>query len=99
MPSNVNYRANICALKILGCTHVLATTATGSLKQEIVPGSIVILDDVIDRTKSRVYTFFDGADICPGGISLLYFSLTILSHHIFITAHSCSLPYAYVASI
>ncbi|KAL7034847.1 hypothetical protein ACKWTF_008134 [Chironomus riparius] len=66
MPSNVNYRGNIMALKILGCTHVIATTATGSLKQEIAPGSIVILNDAIDRTKNRVSTFYDGSDLFPG---------------------------------
>lgn len=62
MPSNVNYRANISALKILQCTHIIATTATGSLKEEISPGSIVIPDDYIDRTKLRAYTFFDGSE-------------------------------------
>lgn len=60
MPTNVNYRANISALKILECTHVIATTATGSLKEEISPGSIVIISDFIDRTKLRNYTFYDG---------------------------------------
>lgn len=38
----------------------------GSLKQEIAPGSIVILNDAIDRTKGRVSTFYDGSDLCPG---------------------------------
>lgn len=47
--SDVNYRANIWALKQLGCTHILATTATGSLVEEYKPGDLVILDDFIDR--------------------------------------------------
>ncbi|CAG4934768.1 unnamed protein product [Parnassius apollo] len=47
-PSDVNYRANIWALKEAGCTHVLATTATGSLVEEYKPGDLVILDDFID---------------------------------------------------
>jgi 5'-methylthioadenosine phosphorylase len=68
MPTNVNYRANISALKILNCTHIIATTATGSLKAEIAPGSIVILDDFIDRTKSRVYTFYDGSENSDMGV-------------------------------
>lgn len=68
MPTNVNYRANISALKILNCTHIIATTATGSLKAEIAPGSIVILDDFIDRTKSRVYTFYDGSENSEMGV-------------------------------
>ncbi|KAK9503824.1 hypothetical protein O3M35_010299 [Rhynocoris fuscipes] len=59
-PSNVNYRANIWALKSVGCTHVIVSTATGSLKEEIVPGDLVILDSFIDRTKNRPGTFYDG---------------------------------------
>jgi len=58
-PTNVNYRANISALKRLGCTHILATTACGSLKKEIKPGDFVILDQFIDRTTKRHSTFFD----------------------------------------
>lgn len=49
MPGNVNYRANIWALKEQGCTHILASTATGSLQEHIKPGDIVILDNFIDR--------------------------------------------------
>lgn len=49
MPGNINYRANIWALKEQGCTHVIATNATGSLKEDIHPGDLVILDSFIDR--------------------------------------------------
>lgn len=69
-PSNVNYRANIHALKLLDVTHVIATTATGSLKGEIRPGNIVILDDFIDRTKTRVCTFYDGSETSGVGVSI-----------------------------
>lgn len=48
-PSNINYRANIWALKEEGCTHVVATTACGSLQDYICPGDIVFLDQFIDR--------------------------------------------------
>ncbi|GBP43333.1 S-methyl-5'-thioadenosine phosphorylase [Eumeta japonica] len=48
-PSDVNYRANIWALKTVGCTHILATTATGSLQEDYEPGHLVVLDDFIDR--------------------------------------------------
>uniref|UniRef100_A0A8C0Q108 Methylthioadenosine phosphorylase n=1 Tax=Canis lupus familiaris TaxID=9615 RepID=A0A8C0Q108_CANLF len=48
MPSNVNYQANIWALKEEGCTHVIVTTACGSLREEIQPGDIVIIDQFID---------------------------------------------------
>lgn len=48
-PSKINFRANIWALKELGCTHIIATTATGSLKEEIKPGDLVIPHDFLDR--------------------------------------------------
>jgi 5'-methylthioadenosine phosphorylase len=59
MPSKVPYRANIWALKELGVTHILATTACGSLKEEIVPGDFVFLDQFIDFTKQRSLTFYE----------------------------------------
>ncbi|XP_023018829.2 S-methyl-5'-thioadenosine phosphorylase [Leptinotarsa decemlineata] len=68
MPSNINYRANIWALKEEGCTHILATTATGSLKEHIKPGDVVILDNFVDRTYSRKQTFFDGDPNHPIGV-------------------------------
>ncbi len=58
-PSQVPYRANIYALKQLGATQVLATGATGSLREEIVPGDLVVCDQLIDKTHSRDSTFFD----------------------------------------
>lgn len=58
-PSQVPYRANIFALKKLGVTHVLATGAVGSLREEIHPRDLVIVDQVIDRTYRRVPTFYD----------------------------------------
>ncbi|MDR0304332.1 MAG: S-methyl-5'-thioadenosine phosphorylase [Chitinispirillales bacterium] len=58
-PSNVNYRANIFALKRCGCTHILATTAVGSLKEEIERGDLVIIDQFIDFTKQRKITFHE----------------------------------------
>jgi 5'-methylthioadenosine phosphorylase len=69
MPSNVNYRANISALKKLGCTHVLATTACGSLKESIKPGDFVILDQFIDRTTKRYSTFFAKNKVCHIGMA------------------------------
>ncbi|MBN1907985.1 MAG: S-methyl-5'-thioadenosine phosphorylase [Deltaproteobacteria bacterium] len=58
-PSAVNYRANIYALKQEGCTHIIATTAVGSLREEIEPGDLVFPDQFIDFTKQRPLTFFD----------------------------------------
>ena len=58
-PSEVNYRANLFALKETGVTHILATTACGSLKEEIGRGHFVILDQFIDFTKHRINTYAD----------------------------------------
>lgn len=59
MPTKVNFRANVWALKEQGCTHILATTACGSLKEEIKPGDFVFVDQFIDFTKHRALTFFE----------------------------------------
>jgi 5'-methylthioadenosine phosphorylase len=58
-PTQVNFRANIRALKDQGCTHIIATTACGSLKEEIDRGHLVILDQFIDFTRHRPITFFE----------------------------------------
>lgn len=68
MPSNVNYRANIWALKNVGCTHIIVSTATGSLQEDIKPGEIVIIDNFIDRTTKRNQTFYDGRELSPFGV-------------------------------
>jgi 5'-methylthioadenosine phosphorylase len=58
-PSNINFRANIDALKQLGVTDILSMSAVGSLKENLEPGKFVIIDQFIDRTFARVKTFFD----------------------------------------
>ena len=58
-PSQVNYRANIHALKEQGATHIIATTACGSLRAEIGRGHLVIIDQFIDFTRHRDITFFE----------------------------------------
>ena len=62
-PTNVNYRANIWSLKENGCTHILAATACGSLREQIEPGHFVFPDQFIDRTTKRINTYFDGSDV------------------------------------
>lgn len=59
-PSEVNYRANIAALKMAGCTDVLSLSAVGSLREELAPGAFVVVDQFIDRTFTRPKTFFEG---------------------------------------
>jgi 5'-methylthioadenosine phosphorylase len=62
-PPQIPSRANIFALKRLGCTHIIATGACGSLRQEFKPGDLVIPDQSIDRTTNRPRTFFDKAAV------------------------------------
>ena len=57
-PSGLNYRANIYALKRVGCTDVLSLSAVGSLKEELPPGHFVVIDQFIDRTFAREKSFF-----------------------------------------
>ena len=59
-PTEVNYRANIHGLKQLGATQVLSVSAVGSLRERIVPGHVVVPDQLIDRTKGREHSFFGG---------------------------------------
>ena len=58
-PTNINYRANVDALKQLGVTDIISISAVGSLKREIKPGSFVIINQYIDKTIKRANTFFD----------------------------------------
>ena len=58
-PSNINYRANIYALKTLGITDIISVSAVGSLRESLPPGKFVLVDQFIDRTYLRKKTFFD----------------------------------------
>ncbi|MBI5699260.1 S-methyl-5'-thioadenosine phosphorylase [Candidatus Saganbacteria bacterium] len=58
MPTKVNYLANMLALKEIGCTHILAATAVGSLREEIKPGNLVFPSQFIDFTRHRNLTYF-----------------------------------------
>jgi len=59
-PSEINYRANIYALKSIGVSQVISVSAVGSMKESIKPGDVVLPDQFIDLTKRRVSTFFEG---------------------------------------
>ncbi|MHC1604419.1 MAG: S-methyl-5'-thioadenosine phosphorylase [Candidatus Methanofastidiosia archaeon] len=59
-PHMINYRANIWALKMIGVTRILSTSAVGSLQDNISPGNYVVLSDFLDFTKTRKYTFYEG---------------------------------------
>ena len=57
-PSDINFRANIDALKRVGCTDILAISSIGSLREELPPGHFVVVDQFIDRTVARTSSFF-----------------------------------------
>ncbi len=68
-PHLVNYRANICALKKLGATHVVSISAVGSMQEHIAPGHVVVVDQYIDLTKRRSSTFFDDGMVAHVALS------------------------------
>ncbi len=67
-PSSVNYRANLDALKRLGCTDIVAVSAVGSLREDFAPGDFVLVDQYIDRTFAREKSFFGPG--CVAHVSL-----------------------------
>ena len=60
LPSEINFRANLCAMKQLGVERVISVSAVGSLQEDLRPGEFLVVDQFVDRTKSRVSTFFGG---------------------------------------
>lgn len=61
-PHLINYRANIWAMKKIGISHIIATTAVGSLNLAMKPGDFVIVDQFLDFTKNRINTFYEGGE-------------------------------------
>ena len=69
-PSNINYRANIYGMKVLGVTQIISVSACGSLKEELKPLDFVIPDQFVDRTnQKRPYTFFDDGIVAHIGFA------------------------------
>lgn len=62
-PTDINYRANILALKMLGAGQVVSVSAVGSMTESAHPGDVVIVDQYIDRTQRRVNSFFEGLGV------------------------------------
>ena len=71
-PHKVSYRANLWGLKSLGVERIIATNAVGALDEELQPGSIVIPSDIIDFTKSRANTFYEGPPVTHVDVSEPY---------------------------
>jgi 5'-methylthioadenosine phosphorylase len=85
-PSEINYRANICALKILGVERILSVSAVGSLRDDLPPLDFVIPDQFFDRTRLRIATFFGGGIVAHVGFDKP--TCTILAAHL---ADACDL--------
>lgn len=89
-PSAVPYAANICALKMVGSQSVVSISAVGSLKEELVPRSFVVPDNIIDRTVGRQRTFFDEGVVAH--VSLAEPFCPALSHALARAATAGGLP-------
>lgn len=98
-PSEINYRANIDALKRCGVTDVISVSAVGSLVEELYPGLFVLVDQYVDRTVSRIGSFFGPG--CVAHVSMAQPTCTELSNHLLQAAESvgvaCKLGGTYVA--
>jgi 5'-methylthioadenosine phosphorylase len=68
-PHLLNYRANVCAMKKAGATHLVSISAVGSMREHIEPGHVVIVDQFIDLTKRRASTFFDDGLVAHVGFA------------------------------
>ncbi len=69
LPSEINFRANVYALKSLGVGRIISVSAVGSMKEEIAPGHIVVPDQFYDLTRHRVSTFFGGGVVAHVGLA------------------------------
>ncbi|MDX6764391.1 S-methyl-5'-thioadenosine phosphorylase [Streptomyces sp. F8] len=67
-PHRINYRANLWALRSVGVRQVLGPCAVGGLRPEYGPGTLLVPDQLVDRTQSRVQTFFDGVPLPDGSV-------------------------------
>ncbi len=89
-PSEINFRANIDALKRAGVTEILSLSAVGSLKEELPPGTFVIVDQFIDRTFARVKSFFETGMV--GHVSMADPTCRRLGGHVAAAARKLDIP-------
>jgi 5'-methylthioadenosine phosphorylase len=66
-PSEINYRANICAMKMLGVERIISVSAVGSLRDDLPPLDFLVPDQFFDRTRGRIATFFSGGIVAHVG--------------------------------
>jgi 5'-methylthioadenosine phosphorylase len=67
LPSEINFRANVYAMKLLGVERIISVSAVGSLREELRPGEFLVADQFVDRTKNRVSTFFGEGLVAHAG--------------------------------
>ncbi|MFI9203479.1 S-methyl-5'-thioadenosine phosphorylase [Streptomyces sp. NPDC053048] len=67
-PHRINYRANLWALRSLGVRQVMGPCAVGGLREEFGPGTLLVPDQLVDRTKARTQTYFDGVPLPDGTV-------------------------------
>src|ERR1700723_3726348 len=79
-PTEINYRANVCALKMLGLERIISVSAVGSLRDDLPPQDFLIPDQFFDRTRGRIATFFSGGIVAHVGFDKP--TCTHLSAHI-----------------
>jgi 5'-methylthioadenosine phosphorylase len=89
-PSEINFRANIDALKRLGVTDIISVSAVGSLREELTPGTFVIVDQFIDRTFAREKSFFGTGLVAH--VSVAHPVCARLGDHLHAAAQSANLP-------
>jgi 5'-methylthioadenosine phosphorylase len=91
-PSEVNYRANIAALKMVGCTDVLSVSAVGSLRADLPPGTFVVVDQYIDRTTQRASSFFGRGLVAH--VSMAHPVCSRLGAHLVRALQGATIPHA-----
>lgn len=90
-PGDVNYRANIHALKSLGVTDIIAMSAVGSLREDLPPGTFVVVDQYVDRTFARAKTFFGTGLVAH--VSMAHPVCGRLGRHLIATLSQVGLPH------
>lgn len=91
-PTDINFRANIDALKRLGVTDIVSVSAVGSLREHLAPGTFVIVDQFIDRTFAREKSFFGRGLVAH--VSMAHPVCSRLGGHLFVAAQQIGIPVA-----
>ncbi len=90
-PSEINYRANIAALKMAGCTDILSISACGSFREELPPGTFVLVDQFVDRTRGRTKSYF--GDGVVGHIAFAEPTCSRLAYLAAASLAACGVPF------